>query len=99
MWSFTLNDKYKNLDTVRLAKEAEQLSNNDTLSSAFDKVEEQYLEAMLLASEKDDLGRFRYSEAIKVLRLVKQQLFLAIQDGELSKFELSQMGGKKRPFF
>ena len=72
---------------------------NDILSDAFDEVERQYLDAMLTATEKDDLGRFRFSEAIKVVRLVKQQLAIAISNGELSSHELTMMSGKRRSFF
>ena len=84
---------------IRRANEARALMSNDILSEAFDEVERQYLDAMLTATEKDDLGRFRFSEAIKVVRLVKQQLAIAISNGELSSHELTMMSGKRRSFF
>mgnify|MGYP003637377227 FL=1 len=84
---------------IRRANEARALMSNDILSDAFDEVERQYLDAMLTATEKDDLGRFRFSEAIKVVRLVKQQLAIAISNGELSSHELTMMSGKRRSFF
>ena len=87
------------LEEVRLANEAEQLLNNKILKDAFAEVERQYLEAFLAVDVKEDLGRFRFSEAIKVLRLVRQQLNTAVQNGKLSAYELKQMGGKKRTFF
>ena len=82
------------------AGRAQQLLENRELREAFEVVERQYLDALLLAPEKDDLGRFRYSEAIKVIRLVRRQLQTVVENGKLSKAELDVMtGDKRRAFF
>ncbi len=52
-----------------------------------------------MADVKDDLARFRYSEAIKVIRLVTRQLSIAVQNGKLSQADLDAMSGKKKRFF
>jgi hypothetical protein len=74
------------------AGRAAQALDNEELKAAFKIVEAQYLDALLTADEKDDLGRFRYGEAIKVVRLVARQLNIAVQNGKLAKAELTEMG-------
>jgi len=86
-------------DELADAREAKSLIDNKQLRDAFKMVEKQYLDAMLTASEKDDLGRFRFAEAIKVVRLVRRQLAIAVESGKLSKAELDIAEGKKRRFF
>ena len=86
-------------EQVASAREAGQLLENAQFKSAVAAVEKQYLDAMLCADEKDDLGRFRYAEAIKVVRLVSRQLRIAVENGKLSAAELDSMKGKRNRFF
>ena len=64
-------------DLVQKAQHAGEVLNNQPFKNAMEAVEKQYLDAMLTADEKDDLGRFRYAEAIKVVRLVARHLRIA----------------------
>jgi hypothetical protein len=86
-------------DEVRTASHAAQLLDNEVFKSAIAAVEGQYLNAMLSADEKDDLGRFRYAEAIKVVRMVSRHLRSAVENGKLSTAELDTMQGRRNRFF
>jgi len=87
------------LQEVRSAENAQSLIDNKELTDAFSVVERQYLDAMLTANEKDDLARFRYAEAIKVVRMVRQQLAVTVQNGKLSAIELAEISGEKKSLF
>ena len=86
-------------DNTQEAKEAERLLNDKQFKKAMSAIEQQYIDALLTASEKDDLGRFRYAEAIKVVRMVDRHLRIAINAGKLSQADLDAMKGKKASFF
>jgi len=60
-----MTSNVRDLEAVRSAESAKRLLDDPDIKKAFDKVQEDYLQALLTASEKDDLGRFRYAEAIK----------------------------------
>lgn len=85
----------KQLQEVQDANAAQRILDDKQITNAFEMVEHSYLDAMLTASEKDDLGRFRYSEAIKVLRLVRHHLANTVKNGALSKHELDEISPKK----
>jgi len=89
-----MNEENRVID-IREGEEAKQLIANKQITEAFDTIERQYMDAFLLASEKDDLGRFRYAEAIKVVRMVRSQLANAVKNGQLSAFELSELNKRK----
>ena len=96
----TMNDNVTKLqDQKQQADHARNLLNDTQFKAAMATVEKQYIDAMLTANEKDDLGRFRYAEAIKVVRLVSRHLQTVVNSGKLSQAELTAMEGKKRGFF
>ena len=82
-------------DEVREGQEAVNLLNNVLLRDAFEGVEQDYLEALLEVPVEDDISRFRFSEGIKVVRMVRQQLEVYVRNGQLSAHELDQMGTSK----
>lgn len=86
-------------EETQTAGRASQLLDNKEFKDAIKVVESQYVDALLMADVKDDLARFRYSEAIKVIRLVTRQLSIAVQNGKLSQADLDAMSGKKKRFF
>jgi len=94
-----MTSNVRDLEAVRNAESAKRLLDDPEIKKAFDKVQDEYLQALLTASEKDDLGRFRYAEAIKVVKMVKQHLHVVVGNGSLSKRYLDEMSGKKKRFF
>lgn len=86
-------------EETQTAGRASQLLDNKEFKDAIKVVEAQYVDALLMADVKDDLARFRYSEAIKVIRLVTRQLSIAVQNGKLSQADLDAMSGKRKRFF
>ncbi len=72
-------------DILRRAEDAAHLLNHPALQNAFSDLESAYVEALLECKKEDDLGRFRLSEGMKVLRLVRRQLESHIEAGELAK--------------
>lgn len=86
-------------DGVHAAQAADDVLNSKALKAAFEAVEKDYLNALLMADEKDDLGRFRYAEAIKVIKLVSHHLRIVVESGKLASADLDAMKGKRNRFF
>ena len=84
---------------VRDASEAKALLDNPLLKDALDTMEQQYLSALLQCDVGDDTGRFRFSEGIKVARMLTRQLGLIVQNGKLPQAELDAMKGDLNRFF
>lgn len=55
-------------DILRRAEEAKEVLSHPALADAFADLEQAYVEALLECKKEDDLGRFRLSEGMKVLR-------------------------------
>jgi len=67
--------------TLRDADAARALLDAPLLQEAFTDLEQAYVEALLECKKEDDLGRFRLSEGMKVLRLVRRQLESYVEAG------------------
>lgn len=78
-------------DILRRAEEAKHVLAHPALADAFADLEQAYVEALLDCKKEDDLGRFRLSEGMKVLRLVKRQLESHIEAGELAARDIEEM--------
>ena len=83
-------------DILREAEEAKDVLSHPALAEAFTDLEQAYVEALLECKKEDDLGRFRLSEGMKVLRLVKRQLEAQVEAGALAVHEVQELrrGGK-----
>lgn len=81
---------------MRRAEEAKEILSSLPLAEAFSDLEQAYVEALLECKKEDDLGRFRLSEGMKVLRLVKRQLEAQVEAGALAVHEVQELrrGGK-----
>ncbi|MEQ8736707.1 MAG: hypothetical protein RIC29_17425 [Rhodospirillaceae bacterium] len=83
-------------DVLRRAEEAKAVLSHPALAEAFTDLEQAYVEALLDCKKEDDLGRFRLSEGMKVLRLVKRQLEAQVEAGALAVNDIQELrrGGK-----
>ena len=79
-------------EEIREGQEAALLLNNKQLKDALKSIEKAYLEALLEVPIEDDISRFRFSEGIKVARMVAQHLDIQIKNGQLAAFELERLG-------
>lgn len=61
-------------DLIRRGEEARQVLDSPLMQEAFSDLEQAYVEALIACDATDDLGRFRLSEGMKVLRLVRRHL-------------------------
>jgi len=61
-------------ELLRRAEDARQLLDAPLLQEAFTDLEQAYVEALLDCDADNDLGRFRLTEGMKVLRLVRRHL-------------------------
>lgn len=68
-------------DLLRQAEDARQLLTAPLLQEAFSDLEQAYVEALLDCAADNDLGRFRLTEGIKVLRLVRRHLESYVEAG------------------
>ncbi|MEQ8510081.1 MAG: hypothetical protein RIB43_13830 [Rhodospirillaceae bacterium] len=78
-------------DILHRAEEAKTLLSHPALSEAFTDLEQAYVEAFLDCKKEDDLGRFRLSEGMKVLRLVKRQLETQVEAGALAANDIQEL--------
>ena len=91
-------DAYAIDKAVRDAQSAERLLTDPLLNEALKQTETAYLESLLSCDHKDDLGRFRFAEAIKTVRSVRSHLHSLVESGKLDAHTLKQLNGK-RGFF
>lgn len=77
--------------TVRRAEEAKAVLSDPALKEAFADLEQAYVEALLECKKEDDLGRFRLSEGMRVLRLVKRHLESHVEAGALAVRDLEDL--------
>ena len=78
-------------DVLQRAEEAKEVLSHPALAEAFTDLEQAYVEALLECRKEDDLGRFRLSEGMKVLRLVKRQLEAHVEAGDLAAHEVQEL--------
>lgn len=71
-------------DIIQRAERAKQLMNDAVMLSAFDAVTAAYVAEMRKCAPADDLGRFRYSQALNIIEGVKLHLTELIARGELT---------------
>ena len=93
-----MTKKTKHKDSVQTANNAASILDNKEFKSAIEAVEKQYLDCLLCADPQDDVARFRYAEAIKVVRLVSRQLRVAVENGKLSAAALKDLKEGSRFF-
>jgi len=91
-------DNVTDLEAVRSAESAERLLKDAALKRAFEQCEEDYLKALLHVADNDDLGRFRFAEAIKVCKMVRRHLSVAVENGKLSAKVLEEVSKPKSRF-
>jgi len=71
-------------DIVQRGEKAKQLLNDPIFKEAFEYVQAEYVAQLRKCAPADDLGRYRYAEAINVVDKVKNHLKTAIVQGELT---------------
>lgn len=78
-------------ETFRRAEEAKSVLSDPSLKEAFADIEQAYVEALLDCKKDDDLGRFRLSEGMRVLRLVKRHLEARVEAGVLAARDVEEL--------
>lgn len=73
------------VDESRLAETSALLLRDEIFKKILHESEEAYLDKLLKCEPGDDLGRFRYAEAIKVVRKVSRQLEMYVESGKLAR--------------
>ena len=76
-------------DEARLAETAALLLRDNIFNEIIQGSEVEYLDKLLECKPADDLGRFRYAEAIKVVRKVRRQLETYIESGKLARQQIA----------
>lgn len=82
---------------IRDADEAARLLAHPLLARAFAALERDYLDALLRCPEKDDIGRFRIVEALKIVSAVRRHLSTVVDTGRLARKQLAEL--ESRRFF
>lgn len=76
---------------VERGNHAKRILNDELITEAFDVLEQAYLEMTLECDPSDDLGRYRYAEAVKVVRQVREHFRTVIDDGKMAHEELNRV--------
>ena len=84
---------------IRDADHADRVLNDPLLNNAFQSLQVQYLDRLLNCDPKDDLGRYRFAEAIKTVRSVLEHLRSVVENGKVAAHDLDALKGKRRFFF
>lgn len=85
-------------DDERIARgnRALELIKSDVFTESLEKLENEYVEAMLGLDRKNDLERYRLMEAVKVVRGVRQHLHEVVETGKLAANRAEELAGKRR---
>lgn len=76
-------------DEARLGETAALLMRDDVFKKIIQESEDEYLAKLLKCDPADDVGRYRYAEAIKVVRKVRRQLETYIESGKLARHQIA----------
>lgn len=86
-------------DDLTRAEDAARLLNEPILQEAFATLERAYVEALIECGKENDDGRYRLSEGIKTVRLVKRHLEQVLETGQVAKREIQELERGRKPFF
>lgn len=78
-------------ETLHRAESAQVILADPNLKDAFTDIEQAYVEALLDCKKDDDLGRFRLSEGMRVLRLVRRHLESHVEAGMLAVRDIEEL--------
>lgn len=74
-------------DPIRRGEDARQIVQNPLFIEAFEELRAVYIGLLESLNAKDDLGRFRYTEALKQVKFVKAHLETVLAQGKLAEDE------------
>lgn len=74
-------------DQIKRGDDARQIVENPLFLEAFEELRAVYIGLLESLPPKDDLGRFRYTEALKQVRYVKGHLESVLAQGKLAQDE------------
>jgi hypothetical protein len=79
------------IDAVTEGVEARRLSESKILTDAFESLRAAYTKALLSVPATDDLGRFRFVEALRQVDTVRLHLLAVVNTGELAQRHIAEM--------
>lgn len=71
-------------DPIERGQAAHQIVNNPLFNEAFEELRAVYIGILESLPAKDDLGRYRYTEALKQVKFVKAHLESVLAQGNLA---------------
>jgi len=75
------------IDPINRGQSAHQIIHNPLFIEAFEELRAVYIGLLESLPAKDDLGRFRYTEALKQVKFVKAHLESVLAQGNLAADE------------
>ncbi len=79
---------------VQRGEEARMILSSKLFEEAIDNLRAAYTEALLKVPNTDDLGRFRYVEALRQVATVRRHLETVLTSGEIAQSEIVEMNAK-----
>tara|TARA_R110002096_G_scaffold2952_3_gene15080 strand:+ start:2862 stop:3125 length:264 start_codon:yes stop_codon:yes gene_type:complete len=83
------------MDRHDRAQRAKMIIEDDLWAEAFALMKDAYMGSIMGCDEKDDLGRFRYTQALKDVELV-QRHFEAVMQAGIAPEDLNEMKTPRR---
>lgn len=86
-------------DQTERAEAAALVKRHGLMDQILADLEADYMTKLMACDSKDDLGRFRFTEAIKIARAFSRHLDLMIENGKVARHELDAMNKPDKGWF
>jgi hypothetical protein len=81
-------------DKIHRGQRAKEIVESEVFKDSVATLREAYIAGLLRCDVRDDLGRARYTEGLRMLDAHKQHLTMVIQTGEVAESELKRLETK-----
>lgn len=86
-------------EIIDRGERAARLLTDPLYKEAFSQVEAAAVEALIECKKEDDNGRYRLSEGVKAIRLVRRILEQSIETGHVAYREIQELKSGRKPWF
>jgi hypothetical protein len=78
------------------SERARLIIEDDLFSEAFDAIRQGYTDALINCAPGDDMGRYRLTEALRMVSAVREHLEAVLKTGEMESINVTQFEGRQR---
>lgn len=78
-------------DLVHRSRRAKEIVDNEEFKASMAAMRDAYIAGALRCDVRDDLGRFRFIEGLRMVEEFKNHLSMVVQTGEVAEAELKRL--------